>query len=371
METTVEHYLSLGEPRRSQHLWRYTPWRKIHPTGKTSEIPGALIAEIQVLNADGTAVDDEITLNNATAEDYLRLSTTDDDNITVSFCRAISERQAVVLSIPNSWRGSQPLSLEITASGHVSNLHLLLDIGDNVESELVISIRGDAGWFGILREGCIGKNSRVSELLFNRLDSSSTFVRSEQIKLSRDTDFNTATLSLGAVKNKSDIRYELNGIGSNLGVFMATHGTKSRHNDSHIEIEHKVGKNTSQVEVHAACDGKSRTIGTGLLKISNDSQKADAGQVFRNLLLSDKAKADSIPELEVLSDDVSANHGAASAPLDSKQIFYLQSRGLGEKAAKDLIVEGFLMDAFRDFPSEKLVEKIKTLLVVHLDCDLI
>ena len=88
-------------------------------------------------------------------------------------------------------------------------------------------------------------------------------------------------------------------------------------------------------------------------------------------MLSDKARADVIPELEVLADDVSANHGAASAPLDPEQVFYLQSRGLDKKESRDIIVEGFLMDAFKDFKSPALIDHLRTLLLVHLDCDLI
>ena len=67
---------------------------------------------------------------------------------------------------------------------------------------------------------------------------------------------------------------------------------------------------------------------------------------FKNLLLSDTAKAESIPELEVLSDDVKAAHGAASSAVDSEQIHYLMSRGFSKQHAEALIVEGFLISCF-------------------------
>ena len=86
------------------------------------------------------------------------------------------------------------------------------------------------------------------------------------------------------------------------------------------------------------------------------------------MLLSEKSRAESIPELEVLADDVKAAHGAASAPIDAAQIHYLQSRGLSKMEASSLIVEGFLMDAFKDIKNEDVISAIRTRLLVHLEC---
>ena len=85
-------------------------------------------------------------------------------------------------------------------------------------------------------------------------------------------------------------------------------------------------------------------------------------------MLSEKSRAEAIPELEVLADDVKAAHGAASAPIDADQIHYLSSRGLSPDESSALIVEGFLMDAFRDIKSEEVVSVMRTRLLVHLEC---
>ena len=163
----------------------------------------------------------------------------------------------------------------------------------------------------------------------------------------------------------------LSGTGSELSLHIATHGKHKRHDDHHVRIRHISGNNQSRVEMHAACDDSSRSIGTGRLIIEEGAGGTDAGQVFRNLLLSKRAKADAIPELEVLADDVAAAHGAASAPLDSDHMFYLESRGLNEQEAKDIILEGFLLSAFSGFASKRLVEWAQSRLVVHLDCGLV
>jgi len=92
---------------------------------------------------------------------------------------------------------------------------------------------------------------------------------------------------------------------------------------------------------------------------------------LENLLLSESARANSIPELEVLANDVLAAHGASSAPIDENQLFYLRSRGLNLDESKALIVEGFLMSIFDDFPSKKLIEWAQARLLVHLECRLV
>ena len=107
-----------------------------------------------------------------------------------------------------------------------------------------------------------------------------------------------------------------------------------------------------------------------MLTISDDAKHCDAGQVFKNLLLSEKARAEAIPELEVLADEVSAAHGAASAPVDRDQLHYLMSRGLDKESAVALLIEGFMQSGFSSLENEALVDEIRTRLTVHLECEL-
>ena len=107
-----------------------------------------------------------------------------------------------------------------------------------------------------------------------------------------------------------------------------------------------------------------------MLTIAENANHCDAGQVFKNLLLSEKARAEAIPELEVLADEVAAAHGAASAPVDMDQLHYLMSRGLDEESAVALLIEGFMQDGFSTLAHEALVNEMRTRLTVHLECEL-
>ena len=149
------------------------------------------------------------------------------------------------------------------------------------------------------------------------------------------------------------------------------HGHGTRHDDHHIEIHHQQPYTNSHLLLNAACDDRSHSIGTGALTIDDVAQHTDAGQVFRNLLLSPSSRAEAIPELEVLANEVAAAHGAASAPINKEQLHYLMSRGLSKEVATSMIVEGFLVDSFTGLDSEHVREAMQTRLTVHLECKLI
>ncbi|MDP7001227.1 MAG: hypothetical protein QGH90_04930, partial [Candidatus Poseidoniaceae archaeon] len=118
MGSSIEHYLSLPEPKRSNHLWRYSPWRKMHPTGNIEEVPTAVICDFKLSNLDGTEVDSRIVLRPAQPTDYSELgSVFSHDHLTSSFQRAVSQGRAMVLSVPKAWVGEQPIRIDITGSG--------------------------------------------------------------------------------------------------------------------------------------------------------------------------------------------------------------------------------------------------------------
>ena len=171
-------------------------------------------------------------------------------------------------------------------------------------------------------------------------------LRTEDWSIARDSTLEYGELSSGGSRIKSDIRTYLKGNNSTLDQNIAVNCETTRVDDHHIEIHHQSGYSSSSLSVKSACADKGHAIGTGLLAIEEDCDKTDAGQVFKNLLLSPQAKAESIPELEVLSDDVSAAHGAASSSIEPEQIHYMMARGYTPEDAQAAIVEGFLISSF-------------------------
>lgn len=364
----VEQYLEYPEPSKTEHLWRYTPWKKVHPLGEFSKIPKDVIfVKANLTYLDGT-LPEKISLEE-TKEDPLNKPF--EPEVSASFIRAICKGSCYKLIIPENTKIDQPLLLELNVSGYVSAFHLVLENNSNSDVELITSIQGDTEWFGFLREGSIQHNSHFSELLVNQLNKNSVFLRAENFILKENSKMNSATLSVGGSNCKSDVRALIQGRGVDYNQKIAIHGKNKRNDDIHLRIIHECGNSNSRVIAHTICDDSSRNTTTGKLIINDDAQNTDAGQKFLNLLVSENAKANSIPELEVLANEVLASHGASSAPISEEQLFYLKSRGLNEKQAKSLIIEGFLMSTFVGFPSKKLIEWAQARLLVHLDCGLV
>ncbi|MBT6923914.1 MAG: hypothetical protein HOA35_05185 [Euryarchaeota archaeon] len=260
------------------------------------------------------------------------------------------------------------IHIRARASGHIAVGHLDLDVKG--EATIILHLSGEPGWCGIHLSGTIHPNAHLGFGFINELDQSTKLLRCDDWLIERDASFENATLSVGGFNCKSDLRATLNGTGASIRQSVTAHSQGARHDDHHIEIHHLHGHTNSDLVSNAACAGRSHFVATGLLTIAEGADGSDAGQVFRNLLLSEKARAEAIPELEVLADDVSAAHGAASAPIDASQLHYLMSRGLSPEESESMIVNGFLIDAFSNLKNDTLTEQMRTRLTVHLECEL-
>jgi len=113
-------------------------------------------------------------------------------------------------------------------------------------------------------------------------------------------------------------------------------------------------------------DDKARTIFAGIIRVEPGQAHTDAYQKVRNLFLSEDAEAISMPGLEILNDDVRCSHGATSSGLDEEELFYMEARGIGRKAASKLIVAGRFNSLLERIPEESLREKLSALLFKRL-----
>ena len=263
---------------------------------------------------------------------------------------------------------AEVVHIRAVASGHVAVGHLHLDFKH--DTVVVLHLSGDADWTGIHITGQVGPNVSAAFGLVNELSANGKLLNCEDWSLGRDASLELAGLSIGGFRCKTDVRTRFTAAGARLNQAISVHGTQQRHVDHHVEIHHDVAHTDSSLHLHAACDDQSHAIATGLLTIAENANHCDAGQVFKNLLLSEKARAEAIPELEVLADEVLAAHGAASAPVDPNQLHYLMSRGLDEETAVALLIEGFMHDGFSTLEHQTLVDEMRTRLTVHLECEL-
>ena len=260
-----------------------------------------------------------------------------------------------------------PLLLDIDTGQGTSAVHLSLDIGSLSELELITRVRGSGKWFGLLRTGEIGAGSVMNDIVVGHMQRG-TMRRVDSVNIGRDAQVRAGTVSSGTERTKADLRYLMGEIGGNVRVLGSILGAGSMHLDHHIEIHHDAPETFSRLSWHSACGGDSKTVGTGMLKVMDGSKGADAAQIFHNLLLSDDAEADSIPELEVLEHEVvGCGHGTANGPLDDDQLFYLQARGLDPSEARSVLIAAFLNSTLSEMGSEALHDWLIILLSTELE----
>ena len=361
---SASQYLSMSEPDKSNHLWKYTPWKRVHPTGKITEIPELASATLSLSMMDGTEVPSGVSLVRGIGED---LDLSMDNALTNSFLHAMSNSSNWLLIVESGFRFESPIILDVQTGEVDSVAHISMEIGEMADFELVTRVSGKSDWFGLLRTGNIGSGTILNDVLIG-LQENGTFLRSDSLKIGRDAQVRAGTVSSGSERTKSDLRYKLEERGGGIKVLGSILSAESMHLDHHIEIHHEAPDTFSRLSWHSACGGDSKTIGTGMLQVSKGAKGADAGQIFHNLLLSDSAEADSIPELEVMENDVvGCGHGTANGPIDEEQVFYLKTRGFDGKEAKRALIAAFLNSTLSEMGGEGLHEWLVGELTLQLE----
>jgi Fe-S cluster assembly protein SufD len=125
-----------------------------------------------------------------------------------------------------------------------------------------------------------------------------------------------------------------------------------------VVINH-VGRNTtSDVFLKGAVEDHAESVFTGLLRIEKDAEKTSTFETNRNLVLSENAKAHSVPNLEILCNDVICGHGSSVGPLEEDHLYYLQSRGLPKQRAERLLIRGFFQEVIDRLPIQGIEEPV-------------
>jgi Fe-S cluster assembly protein SufD len=139
-------------------------------------------------------------------------------------------------------------------------------------------------------------------------------------------------------------------------------GAGRQHFDLHTEHRHEASHTWSDIDVKVALTGRARSAYTGLSRIDESASSSEAYQEERNLLLSPRCRADAIPELEILNNEVRCTHGATTSPIEPEQLHYLRSRGLDAGQAQRLVVRGFFESLLRALPQgvgQRLEEQVE------------
>ena len=163
-------------------------------------------------------------------------------------------------------------------------------------------------------------------------------------------------MNLGSKYSRNEGHSIIEGPASNAEFYSLTLSHLDQEMDQRTRQTHRAPHARSNLLFKNALLDSSKTIFSGLIKVDKAAQQTDAYQTNRNLLLSPKAEANSMPGLEILANDVKCSHGATTGQLDDNQLFYFLSRGIGKLAAQKLLVFGFFEEVLEKIDNRELAE---------------
>jgi Fe-S cluster assembly protein SufD len=177
----------------------------------------------------------------------------------------------------------------------------------------------------------------------------------------RDATVASFQASLGGEYARARTDSVLTGRGGSAQLLAAYLGDGKQVHDFRTLQEHAAPQTTSDLVFKGAVGGTSRSVYSGMIRMRNGAKRSNAFQTNRNLVLSDGAHADSVPNLDIQENDVRCSHASAVGPIDEEQRFYLESRGVPREAAERLILLGFFEEL-----SERVSEPVRDLLFASI-----
>jgi Fe-S cluster assembly protein SufD len=257
------------------------------------------------------------------------------------------------------------------AAGTVSHPRNLVVIERNARASLVESYvtlaPGTRYWSNPVTEVWTGPNSWVEHARIQRESEAAYHVATTQVEVLRDSHYRSFSLAMGAALARHNLNARLADQHSEAllyGLYL-TRGEQLV--DTHTELYHDHPNCRSWEVYKGILDGHSRAVFNGKVLVKPEAQKTDAKQTNRNLVLSDHAKVDTKPQLEIFADDVKCTHGATVGRLDDLALFYARSRGMPIADAERLLTYAFAAEVIEEVAIEAVRSELGRLVLERLE----
>ena len=262
-------------------------------------------------------------------------------------------QSGVFLWIPKNVKLERPLQITFVADNGANFPRLLVVAEENSSATLIesfVSSHSGKYFTNAIAEIVVKDGSQLEHYRVQRESNSAYHVSTTSAELGRSSRYDTTSINLGAQLSRHDVSVVMDHEGAETAVDGLYMVGADQHSDTHSVIDHKQPHCTSHQLYKGILDGNGRAVFNGKVFVREGAQKTDAQQTNKNLLLSDKARVDTKPQLEIYADDVKCAHGAAIGQIDPEELFYLEARGIGPELGRSLLTYGF---------AEEVIGKIK------------
>ena len=261
--------------------------------------------------------------------------------------------EGAFLFIPKNTKIEAPVQfLFLTEDGKISFPRVLV-VAENFSEATIIETytRGEETKYltDAVVEISLADEAKIKHYRVQRESHNAFHVGTSGAQIERGSVYDSTNITLGAHLSRHDISVKFNSEGGEAfvdGLYMVG---GFQHADTHSVIDHQLPNCVSHQTYKGIVDGKARAVFNGKVFVRENASGTDARQSNKNLLLSNDARVDTKPQLEIFNDDVKCSHGATVGQLEEEELFYLLSRGLNESLARNLLTYGF---------AEEIVNKI-------------
>lgn len=340
-------------PTAEQEVWRYSrigdlDLDRFHPVAPTTTVEGA--------NGYVGATHD---LDTSTVHDIF-------DELSASFYGE------TVISIPRNTNVAGSILVTHTSHGadEASFPRLVIDVGENSEVTVVERFMSDGSGAALVVPRLFVRAqqaARLTYLAINELDKSAWQLGHQLAVGERDSATLLATVALGGEYARVRTDAKVVGQGASTRQVALYYADDTQMHDFRTLQDHVAPRTTSDLLFKGAVQDTARSVYTGLIRIGHEAKGSVAYQTNRNLTLSAGAWAESVPNLEIETNDVKCSHASTIGPIDEEQRFYLESRGIPPETAERLVVLGFFDEVLAQLPAGPLAAALRQQVAGKLD----
>ena len=267
--------------------------------------------------------------------------------------------QATVITVAKETVLAEPVRVDVHAEGGVGFAHLVFDVKPFAEAVIVLGHTGSGARSGNV-DVIVGDGAKVTFVSVQDWERDAVHLVQQNVLVGRDARLKSVNVTFGGdlVRLVPQVKYTAPGGDAELlGLYFADDG---QHLEQRLFVDHEVPNCRSQVTYKGALQGAdAHTVWVGDVLIRAAAEGTETYELNRNLVLTDGARADSVPNLEIETGEiVGAGHASATGRFDDEQLFYLQARGIREDEARRLVVRGFFADVVARIGIPDLEERL-------------
>ncbi|MDO9377337.1 MAG: Fe-S cluster assembly protein SufD [Nocardioidaceae bacterium] len=340
-------------PNGLEEVWRFTPLKRLrglHDGSFGGE--GKVVATVQAT--------DPVTVEQVGRDDD-RLGTIYAPGDRISAQAWTSFTEATVITVPTEAEVSEPVVVNVRGEGMegASFAHVFIDVKPFAKATILIDHVGSATLAANV-EVKVGDGATLTLLSIQDWDDDAVHVAHHHALVGRDATYKHGAVSFGGDLVRLNVSVEYASSGGDaqmLGLYFADAG---QHLEHRLFVDHNRPKSISNVEYKGALQGQgARTVWIGDVLIRKAAEGIETYESNDNLVLTDGARADSVPNLEIETGEIAgAGHASTTGRFDDQHLFYLQSRGIPEDEARRLVVNGFFNDVIRKIGVHELEERL-------------